>query len=234
MTLTASPHTPAVTHSTYDLDQLPADFIGYIKKLQALTGNEAHAYRLARALQIRVRMGLYNYTLPESWPDPLIVLQPWYFGWSNDVMRHEMAHIMLWWSGLEAQILAAYGPEDGWPLVEKLCNQAVAFLHITPPMLQEAVTQHGISAQAVLHLQKISGASTSTALRRLIYDVPEAERAGFITSGKHISEVALCNLNLPFSWLERVPEPTTRFPQPSSLTTATLKTKGNIVGVWWG
>lgn len=233
MTVAGTPHPrPVVKSSTYDPEHLPADFLGYIKRLQAHAGHEAHAYRLARALQMRVRVGLYNYCLPEAQPDPLIVLQPWYFGWSNDVLRHEMAHIMLYWSGLESHILGHYGPEDGWAVVERLCQQAVAFLHITPPMLNEAVRLHGVSAQAVLHLQQKSGASTGTALRRLIYDAPDARRAGFITSGKYIAEVAHCNAPLPFSWLERVPEPRQRFRVQTNLTTSPLPGRHNMVGVW--
>ncbi|RJF72806.1 hypothetical protein D3875_15910 [Deinococcus cavernae] len=232
MTRTGSPHSrPVIKSSTYDPEHLPADFIGYVKALQAHAGHEPHAYRLARALQLRVRVGLHNYCLPEAQPDPLIVVQPWYFAWSNDVLRHEMAHVMLWWSGLESHILALYGPEAGWTVIERLCQQAVAFLHIPPPMLQDAVQRHGVSAQAVLHLQKQSGASLSTALRRLIYDTPDAQRAGFLTSGAYIRAVAQCNLILPFGWLDRVPEPLIRFPTTSRVTTVRLHARG-LVGVW--
>ena len=233
MTQNGPPHPrPVIKSSTFDPEHLPADFIRYVKALQAHANHEAHAHRLARTLQMRVRVGLHNYCLPEAQPDPLIVLQPWYFGWSNDVLRHEMAHVMLYWSGLESHIIATYGPDDGWAIVERLCQQAVAFLHIPQPMLQDALQRYGVTAQAVLHLQQRSGANLSTALRRLIYDTPNAQRAGFITSGPYIREVAQCNLTLPFSWLDRVPEPITRFPERSSVTTATVRHEHSTVGVW--
>lgn len=233
MTETGNPHPrPVIKSSTYDPEHLPADFISYVKRLQAHAGHEAHAYRLARTLQLRVRVGLHNYCLPEAQPEPLIVLQPWYFGWSNDVLRHEMAHIMLYWSGLESHILSIYGPEDGWNVIERLCQQAVAFLHIPPAMLQDAVQRYGVSAQTVLYLRQRSGASLSTALRRLIYDVPDAQRAGFITSGAYIREVAQCNLTLPFGGLERVPEPMSHFPQQANVTTVNVRHKHSTVGVW--
>lgn len=229
MTGAATPHTrPLVRSSTYDPEHLPADFIRYIKAVQNHAGHEAHAYRLARALQIRVRVGLHNYCLPEAQPDPLIVLQPWYFGWSNDVLRHELAHILLYWSGLESHVLAHYGPEDGWPIVERLCQQAVAFLHIPQPLLDEAVRAHGLSAHAVLHLQRASRAGLSTALRRLIYDQPDAQRAGFITSGPYVREVAQCNFRLPFGWLDRVPEPQARFSHAGGLTVARVDSTSTV------
>ena len=71
MTVTGTPHPrPVIKSSTYDPEHLPADFIGYVKRLQAHAGHEPHAYRLARALQLRVRVGLHNYCLPEAHPDP--------------------------------------------------------------------------------------------------------------------------------------------------------------------
>ena len=215
-----------------DMETLPAEFTGHLKRLQALAGHEAHSYRLARGLQMRVRVGLY--TIPEAEPDPVIVLQPWWYGGNNDVTRHEIAHVMLWWSGLESHILAEYGAEDGWKVVEHLCNQAVAFLQITPPMVTEAVRRFGVSARAVRHLQKLSGARVEVALRRLIYDDPHAERAGFLTSGKYIAEVAMCNHGLPFGWLDRVPEPALKFRGEAKVSLLRLPGGTRLVGVCGG
>ena len=46
---------------SYSLDLLPGDFISYVKAVQAQAGHEAHSYKLARALQVRVRAELYDY-----------------------------------------------------------------------------------------------------------------------------------------------------------------------------
>lgn len=218
---------------SYNLDLLPGDFVSYVKAVQAQAGHEAHSYKLARALQVRVRVGLYNYAIPESQPRPVIFLQPWYYGGNNDVTRHEIAHVMLWWSGLEHQILNAYGHETGWKIVEGLCSQAVAFLQITQPMVDAAVRRYGVSAQAVRQLQRVSGAQPEVALRRLVYDDHQAERAGFITSGHYIAETAQCNLSLPFGWLDRVPEPVRKFPEGAKVSLLRLK-PGQTLGVCWG
>lgn len=216
---------------SYDLDHLPADFIGYIRALQAHAGHEPHAFRLARALNVRVRVGPHNITLPDAEPSPLIVVQPWWFGWNNSVLRHELAHIAMYWSGLEAQVLDAYGPDAGWSVIERLCCQAEAFLQIPQPAVDDAVRRHGVTARAVLYLARITGARPEVALRRLVYDNPELERAGFLTSGNYISETATCNMALPFSWLDREPYPLTRFPHHARVTAHRIPRGAGIIGV---
>lgn len=215
---------------SYDIDHLAADYIGYVKALQKHAQHEAHALRLARALEIRVRVGLVNRSYPELPDGPRVVVQPWWYG-NTDVLRHEVAHVMLWWSGLETEIIEEYGPEVGWGVVEKLCNSAIAFLRITQPMVDEAVRCYGVTARAVRHLQNLSGAWPEMALRRLIYDDPRAERAGFLTSGSHIAEVAMCNHGLPFGWLDRVPEPALAFPPDANVTFFPLPGASRLIGV---
>lgn len=218
---------------TYDTSYLAEDYFGYIKALQKYADHEPHALRLARALEVRVRIGVLNRTYPETPNGPRIVVQPWHYG-NSDMLRHELAHVMLWWSGLEAEILAEYGDELGWKVIENLCNHAVGFLRIPPPMVEEATRLYGVTAQAVQHLQKLSGARPEVALRRLIYDDPRAERAGFLTSGLYIQEVAQCNWGLPFGWLDRVPEPALKFPKDAKVSFAPLGGGHSLIGVCWG
>ena len=217
---------------TYDTAYLAADYIKYVKDVQQALENEPHALRFARALEIRIRVGLFNRSTPDHPAGPLMVLQPWYYG-NNDVVRHETAHILLWWSGLEAEIIAEYGDELGWKVVENLCQFAVAFLRITPAMLEEAVGRYGVTARAVRHLQKLSGADARSALLRLVYDDPRGCRAGFLTSGRYIASVAQCNWALPFGWLDEVPQPWRRFPEGANVSFFTLN-RGQVVGVCWG
>ncbi|TDE85320.1 hypothetical protein [Deinococcus sp. S9] len=218
---------------SYDTDYLVADYIGYVKALLRYAGNEAHALRLARALEIRVRIGTVNRSFPELPDGPRVVVQPWWYG-NNDVVRHELAHVMLWWSGLEREILEEFGDELGWRVVENLCNHAVTFLRMPQTMVDEAVRRHGVTARAVGHLRKLSGARPDEAMRRLVYDDLQAPRAGFLTSGLYIREVAQCNLSLPFSWLERVPEPTLKFPPEARASFLTLPGGTSLIGVCAG
>ena len=199
----------------YDFERLPIDFIQFVKDLQAHAKHEQHSYRLARALQIRVRVALHNSALPNAEGGPTVFLQPWYFAGNNDVTRHEIAHVMLWWSGLEARIFKEYGLELGGKVIERLCNQAIAFLRIPQPLVNAAIKRHGVSARAVALLIKQTRAPHEMCMERLIFDDPTAERAGFMTSGKYISAIALCNSNLPFWLSHRVPEPRLVVPQAS-------------------
>lgn len=214
---------------SYDTDHLVADYIGYVKALQAHAGNEAHALRLARALEIRVRVGWVNRSYPELPDGARVVVQPWWYG-NTDVLRHEMAHVMLWWSGLEREILEEFGDDLGWKVIENLCHHAALFLRHPQPMVDEAVRRYGVTAQAVGHLRKLSGARPEEAMRRLVYDDPHAARAGFIASGVYIREVALCGLGLPFGWMERVPEPALRFPSEARASFLVLPGAG-LLGV---
>ena len=199
----------------YDFERLPIDFIQFVKDLQVHAKHEQHSYRLARALQIRVRVALHNSALPNGNDGPLIFLQPWYFAGDNDVTRHEIAHVMLWWSGLEARILTEYGLELGGKIIERLCNQAIAFLRIPQPLVDAAIKRHGVSAHAIRALIKRTRAPYEMCMERLIFDDPSAERAGFMTSGKYISAVAVCNFKLPFWLSHRVPEPQLVIPEAS-------------------
>ncbi len=199
----------------YDMERLPSDFIRYVKALQAHANYEQHSYKLARALRIRVRVSLENSAMPSAVDGPVIFLQPWWFAGNNDVTRHEIAHVMLWWSGLESRILKEYGLEIGKKVIEGLCNQAIAFLRIPQPLVDQAVNRYGVSAQAIQHLCRVTRAPYQMVMDRLVYDNPTEARAAFITSGKYIAGIAVCNVRLPFWLFDRVPEPKILVPSAS-------------------
>lgn len=216
------------------MEHLPSEFISYLKEVQAHIGYETNAYRAARMLEIRMKVGPDNYVLTHTDP-PVMHLQPWYYGWNNDVIRHELAHIILAWSNVEGHLIAEFGSrEAAMPAIENLCNQALAFLQISQPMVDAAVKRHGVSAQAVRQLMRASGARAERALHRLIQDDPDQARAGFITSGKYIAQVSHCNLPLPFWLFERVPEPADQFPREANATFSALPSRLQLIGVCWG
>lgn len=215
----------------YDIERLPADFITFINHVHANAGYERHAYRLARALQVRVRAAAHNRAFPEAEPQAVIEVQPWYFGWDNDVIRHELSHVLMYWSGLESHMIAEYGLEDGKARIEQLCQQAVAFLRIPQPLIEQAVRKHGVTARAVAQLQKTTGAPAQMALERLVFDRPDEERGGLIVSNSHVAAVAVCNVTLPV-WLGwRVPEPRITL---KGATFSRLPEWGSVVAVFSG
>lgn len=216
------------------MDHLPWEFISYLKDVQAHIKHESNAFRAARLLEVRMRVGAENYVLTETEP-PIMHLQPWFYGWNNDVIRHELAHIILAWSRVEAHLIQEFGSrEAALPVIEHLCNQALSFLQITQPMVDAAVKRHGVSAQAVRQLMRVSGARAERALHRLIQDDPEAERSGFTTSGSYIAQVSHCNLALPFWMFERIPEPALLFPAEANATFSQLPGGGRLIGVCRG
>ena len=218
---------------TYNTEYLAADFFGFIKALQRHCGNEPHALKLARLLEIRARIGVMNRSIPDAEGGPRVIVQPWWYG-NSDVMRHELAHVMLFWSGLEEEIIQEYGDETGWKVIENLCWQAVTFLRITQPMLDDALHRHGLSGQAVAHLQRLTRCPPEMALRRVVYDDPKAERAGWVSSGAYIRDIAQCNWGLPFTWAERVPEPAAKFPLDARFNIHRLPDGFRSLGVCWG
>lgn len=213
------------------METLPEDFIGYIRQIQALTGHEAHSFRLAKALGIDVRLGKVNSVRPAAWPRPVMELSHWDYGGDTPATRHELNHILLYWSGLEKAIFDEYGEESGRIIMENLCNQTAASLQITQPMVDDAVGRYGVTARAVRHLQKLSGASPDVALRRLIYDKASAMRAGWLLSGHHIIQTEDCNHGLPFFRLDRVPEPKLLFPKEIPCSMLRLPYGGLSIGV---
>lgn len=216
----------------YDTTYLVADYIRYVRALLQHAGHEKHALKLARLLEMRVRVGLLNRTYPEATGGARIVVQPWHYG-NSDVLRHEMAHVMLWWSGLEAEIIEEYGDEIGWKVIENLCNHAIPFLRIPQPLVDHVTSQHGVTARAVREIQKLSGTPPNMAMCRLTYDDPQAARAAFITNGQFIQHVAQCNWSLPFSWLQQVPRPARLFPDTANVTYHTLPGRLQLIGVCW-
>lgn len=215
------------------MEQLPWDFISYLKEIQAYVGNEPNAFRAARMLEIQMKVGAENYVLTDTEP-PIMHLQPWFYGWNNDVLRHELAHVLLAWSRVEEHLIQEFGSrEAARPMIEYLCNQALAFLHIPQNMVDAAVKRHGVSAQAVKTLMRVSGAKADRALHRLVQDNPDAARSGFLTNGNYISQVSICNMQLPFWAFHRVPEPTKEFPPEANATFRLLKNRQHLVGVCW-
>ncbi|GGR31157.1 ImmA/IrrE family metallo-endopeptidase [Deinococcus ruber] len=225
---------------SFDPDRIGPDFIAYIKRIQTHANYEAHAFRLAKTLQMRVRVGLLNRAYPSNTSQSVIVLQPWYYGWSSEVLFHEIAHVLVFWSGLETNIIKEFGPDAGWKIIEKLCNQAIAFLRIPQPVVDAAVKKHGITARTIIELMRQTNVTYQMAMDRLVLDKPADARAAFlINNGKYVSGVSICNMRLPFWIGSRVPEPRIVLPRaslfrlPHGLGILGLERGGHIDDWYW-
>lgn len=214
-----------------DLSEIPAYFIREVKEWHALAGNERNAYQLSRLLGIRIRPGARNSVIPG--PPATVILEPHLLGnLDSDFVRHEVAHVLMWWSGVEDMLIAEHGSfELARPQIEGLCHAAVGFLRAPQDLVNTALKRYGFTARAVRFVQVQTGMTPQAALKRVIYDDPHACRAGFITSGKYISDVATCNAGLPFWVFDRVPDPTLLFPPEANASFSRLPGGSRLIGV---
>ncbi|WP_104992763.1 hypothetical protein [Deinococcus sp. NW-56] len=190
-----------------DLADIPAHFIREVKAYSKRAHYERNAFRLSEELGIRIRPGEYASVIPG--PPPTIILTPELLARKDsDHVRHEVAHVIMWWSGVEKALIQEYGcAEAARPFVEALCHAAIGFLRAPQNLVDEGIRRYGVSARCVDWLCRQTRMSERAALNRLIYDDPAATRAGFIMSGNYVRDIATCNFRLPFWVYDRVPEP---------------------------
>lgn len=216
-----------------EIEEIPAKYIKEVKKYSSAANHERNAYRLSEAVGVRIRPGNRTSVIPG--PPVTIILEARLLGpVNNDAIRHELAHVFMWWSRIEEQLIEEYGClELALPMIERLCQAAVLFLKAPQPIVNRAVRQHGVSAKAVRYVQKTARITAQEALYRVIYDDPTAARAGVITSGNYIADMALCNFRLPFWFCDRVPEITQlSLPEGSRATFCKGTSHRQLIGVY--
>lgn len=196
-----------------DIAELPAYFINEVKAHSMRGKYERNAFKLSEELGIRIRPGNRTSVIPG--PPPTIILTPDLLGHrDSDHVRHEIAHVIMWWSGVEKALVEEYGSrEAARPFIENLCHAAIGFLRAPQDLVDEGVRRYGVTARCVDFIRVQARMSPRAAMQRLVYDDPQKTRAGFTTSGKYIRDVATCNFRLPFWAYDRVPDVAVEFPQ---------------------
>ena len=195
------------------MQELAVAFAAYVHQIHAQLGHVTEWRELAALLDVLVRPGVYNSCLPG--PPTVITLLPdnYVSRWSDKPM-HELAHVLLERSGIEAEAIRIAGSRDeAMPYIEAMCHHAAGLLQMPAPLLTEATRKHGHTAAAILYVQKHSRAGLPSAMRRWVYDQPDQARAAFTTSGSYIADAAACNIYLPFWKLDRVAEVTLAHPE---------------------
>jgi hypothetical protein len=195
------------------VEDLPGRYIRFLQQLQALADHENRALSLSEKFGVKIRTGERNSVL--LGPPSTIILEPWALN-NPEVILHELRHLVQKWSGVEGELINAYGDADeGIRLIESFCEYAEGFMKIPEPMMKKATDRFGHTARAVHYMQQLSFTTINTAMFRWVHAYPSAERAGFIFKGNAIQDVAICNSSLPFWIGERVPEPQILIPQGS-------------------
>lgn len=215
------------------IEDIPARYLKEVKKYSSAAKFERNAYRLSEAFGVRIRPGDRTSVIPG--PPVTIIIEPRLLGpINNDAIRHELAHVFMWWSKIEEQLIEEYGClELALPMIEKLCEAAVLFLKAPQPIVNRGIRQYGVSAKAVMYVQKTAKVTAQEALYRVIFDDPAAARAGVITSGSYIADMALCNFQLPFWFFDRVPEIThIPLPEGSRATFCKGNSHRQLIGVY--
>lgn len=214
-----------------DIDEIPAHFIKEVKGYSKRAHYERNAFKLSEQLGIRIRPGERTSVIPG--PPPTIILSPELLGMpDSDHVRHELAHVFMWWTGVEKALVAEYGShEAARPYIESLCHAAIGFLRAPQNLVNEGVRRYGVSARCVDWLRQQTKMSHRAALQRLVYDDPMATRAGFIMTGNYVRDVATCNFRLPFWVYDRVPEVHTRLPGEVNLSMRQFSQSALKVGI---
>ncbi|AFZ67024.1 ImmA/IrrE family metallo-endopeptidase [Deinococcus peraridilitoris] len=212
------------------MDDLPASYVAYVEKLHALHDYELNFRLLSESLGVRIKPGLENSFVPG--PTPTIVLEPHLYGWSHSrVGLHELGHLFIRWSGIEAQLLSECSDKNyALQAMENLAHLTVAVLQIPTPLLEEALQRHGDSPAAILYMAKRSGASLGSALRRWVFQDAREPRFAFSTAGSYILDTAAFGTLIPIYRGARIPEPAIEFPEISLRTFKPGRSVGVFVG----
>ena len=184
------------------MDDAVASLLDFVAQLHARHDHPATPAEFATALGIRVLAG--DEDSANAGPPALITYNRAYGLRRRFTLWHEVAHILMAWHGLEAELEGQFD-EDAPRHLEAVANLTAGLLAIPRPLMREAVGQHGVTPAAVLHLKEHSRMSEGVALRRMVYDDPEASRAAAVITGPYVADVARLNCWLPFWRYDRVP-----------------------------
>ena len=209
------------------MNPLIADFIDYVQNEHASTRYERHPAQLCEALDIEYCSGPCN--MAHFGPPSMVVVRPEEFGSRLlFTVGHEVAHILMRRGGFHRRILRDHASVPNMKQhVEKLADFAAGLLVMPEPEVREARQLFGETPAAVLHLMSLSGASEAAAMRRWAWQDPTACRGVFVTQGNYISDLSACNMRLPVSRWERVPEVTLQHPEVAASSVGF----GRVMGV---
>lgn len=213
----------------FDPETAAAGFREWLREHLAAVGDPDDPREAARLLQMRVAISHHNRAHPWArWPEAHVLVEQQHYR-NGPVMRHEVMHVLVAWYHLEANLVWEFG-QQGWRYLENLVRQAELFLQMPQPMVGRILREHAVTARAVAELARVADVGQGAALRRIVWDDPAAQRAGFVLQGRYVADLALCNLGLPFWRGDHVPDVRALLPLPS----ASLLPRGRqTLGVVW-
>ena len=209
------------------MNPLIADYMQFVKHRHLDLKYERDPIRACKALGINYSAG------PRSscnfGPPAMIVVEYGLFGSRRlFTVAHELAHFFMHEGGFHSRILRDHASVPNMKQhVEKLADFAAGLLLMPEPDVREARQLFGETPAAVLHLRSLSGASEAAAMRRWAWQDTSASRGVFVTQGNYISDLSACNMRLPVSRWQRVPEVTLQHPEVAASSVG----YGRVMGV---
>lgn len=209
------------------MNPLIADYLQYVQQRHADLKFERDPVKVCDALGIHYSAG------PRSacnfGPPAMIVVEYGEFGSRRlFTVAHELGHFFMHEGKFHKQIVREHASVYSIKRhVEKLADFAGSLLLMPEFDVRAARREYGERPEAILHLMKLSGASEAAAMRRWAWQDMEASRGVFVTQGNYISDLTACNMRLPVSRWQRVPEVTLRHPEVAALSLGA----GRLMGV---
>lgn len=191
------------------------DYIKAIDQRHALHDYNTNFWELAASMSIPVVQAEHNSAL--YLPAPLITLDPEvYSSYWSFTRFHELAHVVLRDSGIEAQLAQdADSPEQFVAWMEAYCNFGAAQFQVPNPLLRHVLRRHGYCPEAVVEVAHISGVDLFDAMYRLTHGFlePEATRTTFLTQGSYLRKAVTTSRWFPHREGDRLPEVGLAIPQ---------------------
>lgn len=192
--------------------------------------NYPSPYVLARALDLRVVSGPVAAINME--PPPTIHLPDYMRGfWRQHTLAHEIAHALLQWRGIDAELLAYYAPECATNNLEALANHIAGLICFPEPFYQQTMKRFGFAPEAMLFMSRSLGAPLGAAMARTVYESDSYNRAALLFKRGYVAQYAST------FWIEIQPydyinDPTQRF--PGIQLTPLDGLPGHVLGTWGG
>ncbi|WP_019585273.1 ImmA/IrrE family metallo-endopeptidase [Deinococcus apachensis] len=181
---------------------------------------------LARALDIKVTDGpVPSINLD---PPPTIQLPVSLRGFRRrHTLAHEIAHALMNWREIDAELLMYYAPECAHSNLEALANHIAGLIAIPPPIFQKAMQRYGFSPTTMTYLARVTGAPLEIAMDRVIYESDSYRRAAMLFKRNMLIDFA-STIWLEADLFDVIPDPRERFP---GIVLQTMD-EGVLLGTW--
>lgn len=201
-----------------------AEAVAFAEQEHAKTDYLLSPEEFAARLGVRVIIGRENFAT--DGPPAIISQTPdSYAPRQRFTIFHELAHVLVQRSGLEADVMAEVDPEDAEVHLEAVINHITGVLLIPDSLIRHYVTRYGFTPEALFHIRIEAGASLAATIRRGATWEPERQATIFVATERYILDVASCDPWNRIRRYDRIPDARAAFPQADLLSLVSLKAR---------